>query len=248
MSRGSAAGHDRHLTVFSPEGRLYQVEYAFKAVNAPGLTALALKGKDTACIAIQKKVPDKLLDPAYVTNLHSLSKNIGSVMVGPAADGRSLVMQARYMAAEFEYEKGYPIPVHHLTYKVANYHQFYTQVAWQRPYAVVTILIAFDDEAGPQVYKTDPAGFFAGFKATAAGVKEREAMNWLSTRLEKNEADSMDKDTTIQTAIEGLQSVMGVDFKANELEVAFVSKDDTAFRKLTEPEIDAHLTAIAEKD
>jgi len=91
MSRGASAGFDRHITIFSPEGRLYQVEYAFKAINSTNINAVALAGAETACVVAQKKVPDKLIVADSVTTLYPLTESIGSAVVGICADGRSQV-------------------------------------------------------------------------------------------------------------------------------------------------------------
>ncbi|KAK9725462.1 hypothetical protein RND81_05G145100 [Saponaria officinalis] len=111
MSRGSGAGYDRHITIFSPEGRLFQVEYAFKAVKSSGITSIAVRGKDCVCGVTQKKVPDKLLDQTSVTHLFKVTKFIGLLATGMTADSRNLVQQARQQAAEFRHKYGYKMPV-----------------------------------------------------------------------------------------------------------------------------------------
>lgn len=248
---GGGAGYDRHITIFSPEGRLWQVEYAFKAVSNAGLTAIGVRGKDSVCFVTQKKVPDKLIDPSSVTSCFALTKYIGLLCTGRPADVRVIVSKAREKAASFRYKWGYEIPVEFLAKIMADQAQVQTQHASMRPLAVSHMYMSIDDETGPQLFKVDPAGYYVGYKACAAGAKEQEAINHLEMKF-KSDPD-LSYDETVQTAIAALQSVLSEDFKSSEIEVGVVRCGETGpkagqFKMLSNAEVDDVLTQISERD
>lgn len=250
MSRGSSAGYDRHITIFSPEGRLFQVEYAFKAVKAPGITSIAVRGAEAVCAVTQRKVPDKLIDPTSVTSCFRLSANHGCIATGVMTDAKAMVQRTRSDAAEFSFDYAYEIPVEYLARRVADENQVYTQHAYMRPLGVSMIVMGMDEEAGPSLFKCDPAGHYVGYRACAAGAKEQEALNFLQNKFKAEESRDVElgEEDTIQTAIAALQSVLSADFKPEEIEVAVVSKTNPKFHLLSLKEIEDNLIALAERD
>jgi len=219
------------------------MEYCFKASQS-GLTVVAVRGKDSACVVTQKKVPDRLVDPSSVTHLFRLTDKVGCCVTGTMADCKSFVQRARYEAGKWSFDNGYSCPVSVLAKRMADLAQVNTQVASMRPLAVVSLFIGVDDEKGPVVYKVDCAGHFLPFFASAAGPKEQEAMNFLEKRAD--EMKDMDGDAVVRTAITCLGHVLGSDFRGSEIEVAQVLTKSGTFAPLTEDEIDAHLNAIAD--
>lgn len=124
-----------------------------------------------------------------------------------------------------------------------------------RPLGVATTLISVDSEFGPQLYKCDPAGYYVGYKATASGPKQQEAMNHLEKKLKNKEHAEGSWEEIVELGITTLSTVLSVDFKKGELEVGIVGgpKPDgdgrmSEFRALTEEEIEERLQAISEKD
>ena len=128
--------------------------------------------------------------------------------------------------------------------------------AYMRPLGVAITLISVDSEFGPQLYKCDPAGYYAGFKGTATGPKMQEALNFLEKKIKNKDCAEGDWKEVVELGITTLNSVLSVDFKKNELEIGIVGGPkandsegtDVGFRTLTEEEIDERLQAIADKD
>ena len=219
---------------------------------------------------------DKLIDPSSVSHIFQISPSVGVVMTGSIADARAFAQRAQGEAAEFRYKFGYEMPCDALAKRLANISQVYTQrvgpcffskffvigstdtiaQAHMRPYGVATTLISLDAEFGPQLYKCDPAGYYVGYKGTAAGPKQQEALNHLEKKLKNKDHAPGDWEEVVELAITTLSTVLSMDFKKSEIEIGIVGGPradgkegtDPGFRVLTEDEIDERLQAIAEKD
>merc|ERR1712159_594198 len=247
VARWIVRGYDRHITIFSPEGRLYQVEYAFKAIKHTGLTCVAVRGDDSVVVGSQHKVPEKiLLDPTSVSSLFKISDTIGAAIIGSPGDARWQCTKARQECHEFRHKFAYDVPVSYLARRMGDIAQTYTQHAYMRPIGAATVFIGIDEEDGPALYCQDPSGIALGYKAVAVGAKEQEAMNMFEKRFKTT--SELDTQATINLAISTLQSTLAMDFKPSDIEVGIVTTENPLFRKLTEDEVDSALIAIAERD
>ena len=236
---------DRQITVFSNEGRLYQVEYSFTAVKNSGFTTVGVRGKDSVYVITQKKLSDKSVVPSSVTHIFKVTDKIGVIFTGLMPDAKTLLVIMRQKAAEFQDDFGYTIPINVLAQKISEQCQFYTQQAHMRPLCVISLLFSFDDEKGPQLIKLDPSGFYLGYFACATGEKEQSTVNYLEREFKKK--SSLSDEETIHLAIKSLQNSLNTDFRKDDIEIGVVKKDELP-RTLSSDEVEKILNVIGESD
>ncbi len=160
--------YDRGITVFSPDGRLFQVEYAREAVKK-GTTTIGIKFKDGVILIVDKRVPSKLVEPSSVEKIYDIDEYIGCASSGLVADARILVDDARKEAQIHKVNYGENIGVEMLTKKVCDYEQNFTQYGGARPFGV-SLLVAGTDDIGTHLFETDPSGALVAYKATCIGT------------------------------------------------------------------------------
>ena len=224
---------EKVMKIFAPDGRIHQIEYAFKAIQMSGMNAIAVRGVDSVVVCTQKKVPDKLIVADSVTNIFNVSDGIGAVFVGNMNDARIVLMMLRQEASSFKMKFFYEPPTRVLAQRLGAKLQQYSQYTGVRPFCVTVTLVGCDEEFGPQVFKVDPSGNCIGYKAVATGSKEQEANSQLEKFFKKNEGQ-WDQKESVETAIKTLSQIVSSDFKANEIEIGICSTDKPMFKKLTE--------------
>ena len=126
------SGIDKEITVFSREGKLYQIEYAFNAVKNSGFTSLGIRGKDSVVAITQKKVPDKSIVPSSVTHMFKVTERIGALFTGSLPDSRNLLVRMRQFAGDFRGDFGYEIPIHILADKLLQLIHRYSSIRIKR--------------------------------------------------------------------------------------------------------------------
>jgi len=193
--------YDSRTTIFSPEGRLYQVEYAMEAISHAG-TALGVLASDGVVLAAEKKSTSKLLEPAKSSEkMYMIDEHVACAVAGITADANILINQARLHAQRHLYNYGEPQPVEQLVQRLCDEKQLYTQYGGLRPFGVSMLYAGWDKIHGFQLYQSDPSGNYNGWKATCIGANEKGANSLL--KQEYKEA-SIPLSTALQLAIKVL--------------------------------------------
>ena len=160
--------YDRAITVFSPDGRLFQVEYALETVNR-GATIMGIACPEGVVLGAEEKIETKLQDTNFTWKLYTVDDHLGAAVVGLGSDARILIDQARIYAQSNRLMYDEPIDIEMMTKRVGDIKQLYTQHAGVRPFGV-SIIFGGVDKTGSRLFTTDPSGSYRGYKAVAVGI------------------------------------------------------------------------------
>lgn len=213
-------GYDLSASQFSPDGRVFQMEYAQKAVENSG-TVIGLRGTDGIVFAVEKLVVSKLYEESANKRIFKIDRHIGMAVAGLLADARQIVETARTEASNYRSEYGSPIPIKYLTERLAMYMHAYTLYSALRPFGCSVLISAYEDD-GPQLYNIDPSGVYWGYYGCAIGKAKQAAQ----TEIEKLKLKELSCRELIKEAAKIIYVVHDeVKDKQFELQLSWVCKE-----------------------
>jgi len=236
--------YDSRTTTFSPEGRLFQVEYAMEAINNAA-AALGFLCTDGIVLAVEKRTQSKLLEkPKTSDKMYKIDSHIACAVAGLTADANILINQARLVAQRHRYTYQESQPVEQLIERLCNMKQSYTQFGGLRPFGVSFLYAGWDHHHGFQLYHSDPSGNYGGWNATAIGNNNQVAKDKLKTGYKKE----MKIDEALEFSVQVLAKVMDVSATIERMEFATLKRVDgeVVFHVLTKAETAALLKKAEE--
>lgn len=228
--------YDRAITVFSPDGRLFQVEYAREAVKR-GTTTVGVKFDEGVVLIVDKRINSDLIEPDSIEKIFKIDSHLGCATSGLVADARVLVDRARLDSQLNKLSYGEDIDVETLVKRTCDFKQTYTQYGGVRPFGTA-LLIAGVDNRGAHLYETDPSGALMAYKASAIGAGRSEVMGHFEEHFE----DGLTEDGAIELGLKGLDRATEGELKPQAIEIGVVSSE-AAFRKFNRDEVAAAVEA-----
>ncbi len=218
-------GYDRASTMFSPDGRLLQVEYAKEAVRQ-GSTAVGIVCCDGVVLITDKRVADNLVIAESVEKIFQVDGHIAATATGYVMDGRILIRRAQVIAQQNQVTYNTKIETGMLVKEISDIKQSFTQFGGARPFGVSILFAGVDDK--PQLYVTEPTGIFFEYRATAVG----EGADSVKTLLRKEYKEGMSMEEGIKLGVKALKKVLGKEFDVKRLDGALIDLNDKKFKRL----------------
>lgn len=236
----ASRGYDMTPTMYSPDGRIYQVEYAIETVKR-GTLAIGIKSKDGVIMAVEEK--PRALQTANITQkIFQVDFHIGVAAAGYIPDARVQVDNARVFAQGNKLNYDEPVEVETVAKYLANQCHQFTQYSGVRPYGVA-LIIAGVDQKGESIYVTDPSGTYVQYSAVAIGAGSDEATSF----LEKNYNPQMSLEDAAALAIAAINLKTENKDGVKNIKMAKVSTQAKALEKITEKELEKYYQISTQK-
>ncbi len=229
----AAAGYDRAITVFSPDGRLYQVEYAIETVRR-GTLAVGIRSEEGVVLAVEEK-SRKLQNTAMSQKIFQVDDHLGVVAAGYIPDARVQVDQARVMAQSNRLVYDEIASVETVARRIADLAQQFTQYAGVRPFGV-SLIIGGVDKTGSELFLTDPSGTYMAYDAVAIGAGSEQVTEY----LEHNYAEDLSLDDACVMAVESIYLISEDKSGSQHIKMAVIDTKTKKLRRLSQQEIEKY--------
>ncbi|WP_330630465.1 archaeal proteasome endopeptidase complex subunit alpha [Halocatena halophila] len=223
--------YDRGTSLFSPDGRLYQVEYAREAVRRGG-ASVGVRATDGVVLAAERRIRSPLLEPRSIEKLHKIDEHNGVASAGHVADARQLVEEARQTAQIERLSYDQPISPEQLTSEISEHIQEFTQAGHTRPFGAALLVGGYVD-GRPQLFETDPSGTSYEWQAIAIGGSSDEIESTLETEYDPE----VNTDEAAELAVSVLLDDEDDSMDAENVSVAVIDED--GFRTLDRDAVEA---------
>jgi len=231
MQGNEQQAYDRGITIFSPDGRLYQVEYAREAVKR-GTASVGVRTADGVVLAADRHARSPLIERDSIEKIHEIDDHVGVASAGHVADARQLIDVARRQAQVNRLRYDEPAGVESLTKEITDYIQQYTQTGGARPFGVA-LLVGGIENGEPRLFETDPSGTPYEWKAVAIGGSRDD----IQTFLEDEYTEEMDLEAGVELALRALASVNDEGLDGTGVDIATVDVESEQFTTLEEDDV-----------
>ena len=225
-------GYDRSITMFSPDGRLLQVEYAKKTVKQ-GSTAIGLACKDGIVLISDKRVTSKLMVPDTIEKTFRIDDHIATTAAGIISDARVLVDRAQLKAQQHAVTYDSMIDVISVVKDICDLKQICTQSAGLRPFGVSMLVGGVENDGSIKLFLTEPYGLYFQYKAAVIGEGEPE----IEPELQKKYKPTLGIDEGVQLGLSLLKGFLKTDFNYDRIDAVQIAVSDKRFKKLTVDEM-----------
>jgi proteasome alpha subunit len=238
MSVFAAPGaYDRAITVFSPDGRLFQVEYAMELVNR-GATIMGIQCPEGVVLGSEENI-EPLEEAEYSWKIFKVDEHVGAAIVGLSSDARILIDQARIYAQSNKLTYDEPIDVEVVTKRICDIQQMYTQHAGVRPFGV-SIIFGGVDKTGTHVFGTHPSGTYRGYKATALGAGRETVLAILKDEYRENLSLEENTKLTIKCLVKALEARQ----LPPRIKIAVIPKETEQLQMLTDEKVESYIKEL----